>query len=240
MTSTTLTPQRPRAFWLLADAAVLTGRAVRHTVRQIDGLLLSVMLPVMLLLMFTYVFGGAINTGTDYLNYVVPGVIILAAGYGASLIATSVAQVMTTGTIDRFRSMPMSVASLLTGHVASAVLRTLFSTLLVIAVALVMGFRPTTNPVAWLGVLGVTSLFVLAVAWVSVAIGVMAKSVDAEAGTLSLPLYETDQLRGVLNRFAAASVKVTDVRLSEPTLDDVFFAVTGTAETVTPELEEAR
>jgi ABC-2 type transport system permease protein len=182
MSSTTLTPQRPRVFWALADAAVLTGRAVRHTVRHVDGLLLSVMLPVMLLLMFVYVFGGAIETGTDYLNYVVPGVIVLSAGYGASQIAMGVAGDLTTGTIDRFRSLPMSSASLLAGHVVASLLRTLFSTLLVIAVALLIGFRPTTNPVSWLGVVGVTSLFVLAIAWVSVAMGTLAKTAEAASG----------------------------------------------------------
>jgi ABC-2 type transport system permease protein len=179
---TTATPSRSRAFWLLADSAVLTGRAVRATVRQIDGLLLSVILPVMLLLMFVYVFGGAIDTGTDYLNYVVPGIIILTAGYGASQIALGVSNDMTTGTIDRIRSMPVSSVSLLTGHVVSSMLRTLFSSLLVILVAVVMGFRPTGDPAAWLGVLAVITLFVLVITWISAAVGVMAKTPDAASG----------------------------------------------------------
>jgi ABC-2 type transport system permease protein len=189
MTTTTLTPQHPRAYWLLADAAVLTGRAVRHTWRQIDGLLLSVMLPVMLLLLFVYVFGGAIDAGTVYRDYVIPGVIVLSAGYGASQVAMGVAGDLSTGTIDRFRSMPMSSASLLAGHVVSSVLRTLFSTVLVIAVALLIGFRPTTNVVSWLGVLGVTSLFVLAIAWISVAMGTMAKTAEAASGFTFFVLF---------------------------------------------------
>lgn len=175
-------PRRARAAWLLSDTVALTGRSVRHMVRQIDGLLLSVVLPVLLMLLFVNVFGGAIAIGTRYLDYVLPGIIVLTAGYGASQAAIAVTGDLTTGSVDRFRSMPISPASLLGGHALASLLRNLLSTAIVVGVALAMGFRPVAGPLGWLGVIGMVALFVVAMTWVAVLIGVVATSVDAASG----------------------------------------------------------
>ena len=98
---------RSRAYWAVSDSLTMIRRSIRRTTRELDALLLAVLLPVMLMLLFVYVFGGAIQTGTAYINYVVPGIILLCAGYGAANTAVAVANDMTNGIVDRFRSMPI-------------------------------------------------------------------------------------------------------------------------------------
>ena len=115
-------------YWAVNDAFTLIGRNVRHSVRSVDALLTAVMLPVLILLLFVYVFGGAIQTGGDYVDYVVPGIILLCAGFGSATTAVAVCQDMTNGVIDRFRSLPIAGASVLTGHVVASVLRNVAST----------------------------------------------------------------------------------------------------------------
>lgn len=171
-----------RLRWFVADSVALTGRGLRHQTRELDGLITSVAVPVMLLLLFVYVFGGAIQTGTDYLHYVVPGIIVLAASFGAATTAVAVTADLTTGAIDRFRSLPMSPAALFAGHVTTTLIRTLGSTVLVIGLAIAIGFRPTTRPLAWLGVVAVVAMAVTAIAWISVTIGIAARSVEAANG----------------------------------------------------------
>jgi ABC-2 type transport system permease protein len=158
------------------DSLAFVGRSVRHSVRSIDAVLTSVMLPVMLLLLFVYVFGGALNTGGRYVDYVVPGIILLCAGFGAATTAVSVNADMTTGVIDRFRSLPIVASGVLTGHVVASVLRNLVSTLLVLLVALLIGFHPHASALDWLGVAGVLLAFMLAISWIAACFGLLAKS----------------------------------------------------------------
>jgi ABC-2 type transport system permease protein len=154
-------------------------RTLRPITRNLESLLLGFILPVNILLLFVYVFGGAIQTGsTTYINYVVPGIIILAAGYGAARTAENVSLDMQVGLIDRFRSLPILSAAVLTGHVVTSVVRNLLSTILVIAVALLIGFRPTAGPLAWLAALGILSLYILAISWLGVVVGLAAKSLE--------------------------------------------------------------
>jgi ABC-2 type transport system permease protein len=154
-------------------------RTLRHTVRNLESVLIGFILPVNILLLFVYVFGGAIDTGdTAYINYVVPGIIILAAGYGAARTAESVSLDMAVGLIDRFRSLPIQSASVLTGHVVTSVVRNLLSTVLVIAVALLIGFQPAASPLAWLASLGILLLYILAISWLGVVVGLVARSVE--------------------------------------------------------------
>ncbi|WP_245811943.1 ABC transporter permease [Actinophytocola xinjiangensis] len=167
---------------LLGDASVMLGRSVRLSVRNMDALFTALFLPVMLMLLFVYLFGGAINTGTEYVTYVVPGVLILCAGFGSSLTAVGVSQDMNGGIMDRFRSMDIKGASVLTGHVISSMARNLLSTVLVLAVAFLIGFRPEANPLQVLGAIGILLLFVLAFSWISAAIGVVSRSVEAANG----------------------------------------------------------
>ncbi|WP_018500662.1 ABC transporter permease [Parafrankia discariae] len=177
------------ARWAAADAAVLVGRGLRHLVRDPETLLLSVILPVNLMLLFVYVFGGAIDTGGDYVDYVVPGIILLCAGYGAAATAVGVAQDTATGVIDRFRSLPISAGAVLTGHVVASVARNAVSTALVVAVALATGFRPDATAVEWCGVIVVLLLFVLAMTWLSVALGLLAGSSQAASGFTFFVLF---------------------------------------------------
>ncbi len=166
----------------LADTRIMIGRSVRHIVRSTDALIMSVVLPVAILLLFVYVFGGAISTDTVYINYVVPGIILLTAGFGAALTATAVNADLTEGLMDRLRSMPIKASAAVTGHVAASMVRNLLVTALVFGVALAIGFRPQAGPWAWVGVIGILSLFVLTITWISVILGLVARSVDAASG----------------------------------------------------------
>lgn len=166
----------------LGDALILTDRSLRLTRRNVDALLTSLMLPVMLMLLFVYLFGGAIHTGTAYVTYVVPGVVLLCVGFGASLTAVSVSQDMTGGIVDRFRSMDVGGASVLAGHVAASVARNIVSTVLVFGVAFLIGFRTNASPLDWLAATGVLLFFVLAFSWLSAAIGLLTSSPEAASG----------------------------------------------------------
>jgi ABC-2 type transport system permease protein len=168
MTTTLADPPLPaaRAGRVAHDSLVMVGRSLRHTTRMIDSLLMSVILPVTLMLMFVYVFGGAIQTGGAYINYVVPGIIILCAGFGSAQTGVSVCEDMVNRIVDRFRTMPIAASSVLVGHVVASVARNLVSTLLVLGVAVAIGFRPDATPVEWLAALGLVLLVVLAISWV--------------------------------------------------------------------------
>jgi ABC-2 type transport system permease protein len=150
--------------------------------RNLDALLTSLMLPIMLMLLFVYLFGGAINTGTKYVTYVVPGVLLLCAGFGSSLTAVSVVQDMTGGIIDRFRSMDISGASVLAGHVVASVARNTASTILVFGIAFLIGFRPDAGLLGWLGGAGILLMFILAISWFAAAVGLLVKTPEAASG----------------------------------------------------------
>ena len=168
----------PRAAGHATAALVFVGRSLRHSVRSIDALLTSLMLPVSILLMFVYVFGGAIRSNGPYVDYVVPGIIVLCAGFGSASVAVAVALDMTNGVIDRFRTLPISAGSVLTGHVVANVCRNIVSTTLVIGVALVCGFRPVADPTRWLAAAGLLLALMVAISWVATSFGLLVKSVE--------------------------------------------------------------
>jgi ABC-2 type transport system permease protein len=161
---------------------VMVRRATRLTMRNGDALLTSLMLPIMLMLLFVYLFGGAIETGTEYVTYVVPGVILLCASFGASLTAVAVTNDMTNGIMDRFRSMDVRGASVLGGHVAASTARNLMSTMLVLGVAFLIGFRPAASVGEWLAAIGLLVVAILALSWASAAVGLLAKTPEAASG----------------------------------------------------------
>ncbi|GAA4896805.1 ABC-2 type transport system permease protein [Stackebrandtia albiflava] len=174
----------------VSDSMVMVGRSVRHAWRNGDSLVLGVVLPVMILVLFTVVFGGALDTGgVDYVDYVVPGIILLCSGYGASTTAISVTKDMTEGIVDRFRTMTVTGSAVLFGHVAASLLRNLVSTALVVVTAVVLGFRPAAGPVEWLAVAGVVVLFVLAMSWLAAMVGLLTKTVDAAASMSFFMLF---------------------------------------------------
>jgi ABC-2 type transport system permease protein len=161
---------------------VFIGRSVRHSLRNVEALTMAIVLPVMLMLLFTFVFGGALDKEGGYVDYVVPGIILLCAGFGASSTAVDVAEDMTNGIVDRFRTMPLRAGGLVTGHVVASLLRNLLATGVVIGVALAVGFRPTANVLEWLGALGMVALFILAITWLYSAIGIAAANPTAASG----------------------------------------------------------
>ena len=163
----------------LTGPMVMTGRALRLNWRNIDALLTALILPVMLMLLFVYLFGGAIHVGTAYVNYVVPGVLVLCAGFGSALTAVRVCTDMTDGIVDRFRSMPIASSSILVGHIFASLARNLIATALVIGVGLGIGWRPVASPAAWLGAAGMIVLFILALSWLAAAVGLLARSAEA-------------------------------------------------------------
>src|ERR1700754_3623810 len=170
--------------YAIDDSLALISRSVRHSTRSLDAVIVAVLLPVLLLLLFVYVCGGALTVPGRYVDYVVPGIILLCAGYGSATTALSVNQDMTTGGIDRFRSLPIAGSGVLTGHVVASVLRNLLSTVLVLAVALVIGFHPDASALDWLGVAGVLLAFMTAISWIAACFGLLAKSPEG-AGAFS-------------------------------------------------------
>ncbi len=171
---------RPPSF--TGDVRAMVGRSLRLSVRNVDALVTALALPIMLMLLFVYLFGGAIETGTAYVTYVVPGVILLCAGFGSSLTAVAVTQDMTGGIMDRFRSMDIGGAAVLGGHVVASIARNLMSTVLVLSVAFLIGFRPHADVGGWLAAIGILLLFVLAFSWASAAVGLIARSAEAAGG----------------------------------------------------------
>ncbi|MGF7234003.1 MAG: ABC transporter permease [Frankia sp.] len=157
-------------------------RCLRLSLHNVDGLITALVLPIMLMLMFVYLFGGALSTGGKYVDYVVPGVLLVCAGFGAATTAVTVSHDLTTGIVDRFRSMDVGAGALITGQVVASVARNLISTALVFAVAFAIGFRSPAGVLAWLGVVGVLALFILALSWLSAAIGIAARSPEAASG----------------------------------------------------------
>lgn len=173
----------------LSDALTMIGRSIRLTRRNGETLFLSILLPLLMMALFVYVFGGAINTGTAYINYVVPGTILLCVGYGAASTAMSVADDMNSGMIDRLRSMPISTFAVLMGHVVASIARNALTTTIVIGTAIAMGFRPNGSFVDWLLAAGLLLLYVLALSWLAAGLGAIAKGVESASGLSFFMLF---------------------------------------------------
>ena len=163
----------------------MIGRSVRLSRRNIDALVTSLMLPILLMLLF----GGAIGTGTSCVNYVVPGVLLLCAGFGAASTAVSVCQDMTGGIVDRLRSLDVPPPVFLTGHVVTSVVRNAVSTILVLGVAFGIGFRPDAGPAAWLAAAGILLAFILSISWLAAAAGLLARSAEAASAVTFLVMF---------------------------------------------------
>ncbi|MFI0470319.1 ABC transporter permease [Saccharopolyspora sp. 5N102] len=177
-----------------SDSMTMLRRNLLHALRY-PGMSLSVIgMPIVMMLLFVYVLGGVLGAGlgaaargAGYIDYVAPGIILMAATSGSVAAAVSVCVDMTEGIINRFRTMAISRSSVLTGHVVGSVIQTMISVVLVVLVALLLGFRPTGGPLAWLGALGLLALLALALTWVSVAMGLVARSAET-ASNVGLPL----------------------------------------------------
>jgi ABC-2 type transport system permease protein len=167
---------------LSADIVTMVGRCLRLSSRNLEAIITSIALPVMLMLLFVYLFGGAIETGTRYVTYVVPGVILLCSGFGSASTAVTVAGDLKTGIIDRLRSVDIGGTALIAGHVVASVVRNLASTALVLAVAFAIGFRPHADAGQWLAAGGILVLWILSLSWLSAAIGLLVSSPEGANG----------------------------------------------------------
>ncbi|WP_449623130.1 ABC transporter permease, partial [Robertmurraya sp. Marseille-Q9965] len=179
--------RKSKLYWALSDGWTMSHRSLKHIFREPESLLMAIGLPVAIMLMFVYIFGGAIQTGTEYVNYVVPGVIITCAGFGSSLIAINVTQDMVGGLFERLRSMLLRPSSLMVGHVTAGFIRNAMATTIIFLVAILIGFRPNAGFIDWLGIIGLLSLFMLSLNWLFVAMGLMAKSVET-ANAVTFPM----------------------------------------------------
>jgi ABC-2 type transport system permease protein len=181
--------------YVIRDSATMLRRNFRHALRYPSVTLIVVAIPVIFLLLFVYVFGGTMGAGLGvasggraaYVDYVTPGIVLMAVAGVAQGTAIAVAMDMTEGIIDRFRTMGIARASVLTGHVLGSTIQTMVGLTVVIAVAILVGFRPNGNPVEWVAAAGVLAIITVAITWLSVALGLYPKSVEA-ASNLPMPL----------------------------------------------------
>jgi ABC-2 type transport system permease protein len=170
------------------DTAVLLGRSLRHISRSPDTIITTAIMPIAFMLLFVYVFGGAIQTGSDkYVNYLLPGILLITVASGISYTAYRLFLDMKGGIFERFQSMPIARSSVLWAHVLTSLVANLISLVVVVLVALVMGFRSGAGMLDWFAVAGIMMLFTLALTWLAVIPGLTAKSVDG-ASAFSYPL----------------------------------------------------
>ncbi|MFC8922542.1 ABC transporter permease [Cellulosimicrobium sp. NPDC057127] len=175
--------------YVLADTGALTDRSLRHVLRSPDTIITTAVTPIALMLLFVYVFGGAIDTGSaeSYVDYMLPGILLITIASGVAYTAYRLFLDLQGGIFERFQSMPISRSSVLWAHVLTSLVATIASVTVVVGVALLMGFRTGASVGAWLGVLGILVLFTLALTWIAVIAGLSAKTVDG-ASAFSYPL----------------------------------------------------
>ena len=176
----------------LRDSATMLRRDIRHSLRYLPMTLSGLLTPTIMLVLFNYVFGGTLGAGLGgvarggaYINYLAPGIIIMTVGSGCATTALNLCTDLNEGIITRFRTMAIARASVLIGQVLGSLIRTMITVGVVIGVALLMGFRPTTNPFAWIAALGAIALLTLAVTWMGVVFGLVGKT-PAGANSLAL------------------------------------------------------
>ena len=170
------------------DTALLTGRSLRHITRSPDTIITTTIMPIAFMLLFVYVFGGAISSGSgSYVNYLLPGILLITIASSISYTAFRLFMDMKSGIFERFQSMPIARSSVLWAHVLTSLVASLVSVVAVVGVALLMGFRSGAGVLAWLAIAGILVLFTLALTWLAVIAGLSATSVDG-ASAFSYPL----------------------------------------------------
>jgi ABC-2 type transport system permease protein len=172
----------------LSDTGVMLGRSMRHVTRSMDTIITVAIMPIAFMLLFVYVFGGAIQAGTDnYVNYLMPGVLLIAIASGISYVGFRLFNDLQGGIFERFHSMPIARSSVLWGHVLTSLVSNALSVVIIILVGLLIGFRSSAGVLAWLAVAGILMLFTLALTWVAVIAALSASSPDG-ATAFSYPL----------------------------------------------------
>jgi ABC-2 type transport system permease protein len=223
------------------DTAVLLGRSMRHITRSPDTIITTVITPIALMLLFVYVFGGAIKTDTDnYVNYLLPGIMLIAIASGIAYTAVRLFTDMKSGIFERFQSMPIGRSSVLWAHVLTSLVSNGLSLVIIVLVAVVMGFRTSASPLAWLAVAGILALFTLALTWIAVIAGLSAKSVDGASGFsyaliflpfISSAFVPTDTMPGPVRVFAenqpVTSIvnTIQDLFAQRPVGSDIWIAL---------------
>jgi ABC-2 type transport system permease protein len=225
----------------LGGTAALTGRSLRHITRSPDTIITTTIMPIAFLLLFVYVFGGAINTGSDsYVNYLLPGILLITIASGISYTAFRLFLDMKSGIFERFQSMPIARSSVLWAHVLTSLVANLVSVVVVVLVALLMGFHSGAGVLDWLAVAGILVLFTLALTWIAVIPGLTAKSPDG-ASAFSYPLIflpfissafvPTDSMPGAVRAFAENQPVTTivntirDLLTQQPVGTDIWIAL---------------
>ena len=223
------------------DTAVLTGRSLRHITRSLDTIITTTLMPILFLLLFVFVFGGAINSGSDsYVNYLLPGILLITVASGVSYTAFRLFLDMNSGIFDRFHSMPIARSSVLWAHVLTSLVAILMSLVVVVLTALLIGFRSGAGVLAWLAVAGILILFTLALTWLAVIPGLSAKTADG-AVVFSYPLIflpfissafvPTDTMPGPLRAFADSQPvtsivnAIRDLLTLQPVGTDIWIAL---------------
>lgn len=195
-----------------SDMGVMLGRSMRHIFRSMDTIITVAIMPIALMLLFVYVLGGAIQAGTDhYVNYLLPGILLIAIASGISYTAYRLFMDKQRGIFERFHSMPIARSTVLWGHVLTSLVSNAISVVVIILVALLIGFRSSAGVLPWLAVAGILALFTLALTWVAAIAGLSAKSVEG-ASAFSYPLIflpfissafvPTDSMPRVVRAFA--------------------------------------
>jgi ABC-2 type transport system permease protein len=225
----------------LGDTVVLLGRSMRHITRSLDTIVTVTIMPIALMLLFVYVFGGAIDTGSErYVNYLLPGILLITIAMGISYTAFRLFTDMKSGIFERFQSMPIARSSVLWAHVLTSLVSNLISLVIVMLVALLLGFRSPAGVLAWLGVAGILMLFTLTVTWLAVIAGLSAKTTDG-AGAFSYPIIflpfissafvPTDTMPGPVRAFAehqpVTSIvnTIRDLITQQPVSTDIWTAL---------------
>jgi ABC-2 type transport system permease protein len=225
----------------VGDTAVLTGRTLRHVTRSLDTIITTAVMPIAMMLLFVYVFGGAIETGTDsYVSYMLPGILLITIASGVAYTAARLFTDLDSGIFERFQSMPIARSSVLWAHVLTSLAANLVSLVIVVGVALLMGFRSGADVLAWLAVAGILVLFTLAMTWIAVIAGLSASTVEG-AGAFSYPLIflpfissafvPTDTMPGPVRAFAehqpVTSIvnTIRDLLAQQPLGNDLWIAL---------------
>jgi ABC-2 type transport system permease protein len=198
--------------YFFMDMGVMLGRSMRHIFRSMDTIITVTIVPIAFMLLFVYVFGGAIQTNTDnYVNYLLPGILLISIASGVAYTAYRLFLDLQRGIIERFHSMPIARSTVLWGHVLTSLVSNAISVVVIILVALIIGFRSSAGILSWLSVAGMLVLFTLALTWIAVIAGLSAKTVDG-ASAFSYPLIflpfissafvPTESMRPVVRAFA--------------------------------------
>jgi ABC-2 type transport system permease protein len=174
--------------YFFSDMGVMLGRSMRHILRSMDTIITVTIMPIAFMLLFVYVFGGAIQTGTDhYVNYLLPGILLIAIASGISYTAYRLFLDLQRGIFERFHSMPIARSTVLWGHVLTSLVSNSISVVVIVIVAFLMGFRSSAGLLSWLAVAGILALFTLTLTWIAAVAGLSANSMDG-AVAFSYPL----------------------------------------------------